>query len=431
MIARSLLFILLSCATAQAAPLVRITLTDAELAPKKPGGGTWDEPAKEIPSVMSRLVCAALPGLIARAASCGEGGAVSPSTPHTNPDPFVRVTLGDRVIQTAPFPNSLTPSWRYSFLLDAALLKKGAHITVFDFDGNDASEEIGATDVAATELSRPGAHRLAFGSVRRLGYEVAVVDATQARRESAFDVPSTESMVDLALAGAAPATGAWHPIAISQGDLVEVSAVGQVCPSDVDRKACVGPDGFPKRWLKYNDPSFRTCDHCNHAALVAQLGLESMAIGAHRRFVADTSGMLLLGVNDVTLRGNRGIYHVTVVVNGEPAFAYGGVDTTRDDDASQHAPVSAGALSPALLGATIDKHNDEIASCAQSAPDGTIVLSFAIAGDGSLLGVNVVDAAPALKPIAECIRKVALAWRFPRPQGAMTMKFPLSFSSEP
>jgi hypothetical protein len=236
------------------------------------------------------------------------------------------------------------------------------------------------------------------------------------------------SMVDLAVGGSG--AGDWKAIPIAQGDLVEVTATGTVCPSDVEKRACTGPDGFRDKWLKYNDPAFRTCVGCNHAALVAQLGLESMAIGAHRRFVADTSGLLLLGVNDVKVRGNSGIYQVKVVVNGEPAFAYGS-DDGRDDDPSVKEPVSAHALSPALIGASIDTHNDEIAECAQKGPaEGTVLLSFAIAADGSLIGVNVLKADPPMRPIADCVRTRALKWRFPRPQGAVTVSFPLCFSQE-
>jgi hypothetical protein len=419
--------VFLLSASALASP-VKITLVDAEVAAVQKNGKPWDEPAKEVPSVLSRLVCAALPSLVSRAASCGAGGASSAAQPHTHPDAFVRLTLGDRTIHSFPVPNSLTPNWSYSFLLDPATVKQPAQLAVLDFDGG-AGEEIGTTTIAAAELTKPGTHTVKFGEVKRLTFTVAalpkVVPVTQE-----IDVPSTVAMVDLATTPAHPAGTNWKAIPVAQGDLVEITAIGKVCPSDVQKASCTGPDGFADKWLKYNDPAFRTCDHCNHAALVAQLGLEAMAIGAHRRFVADTSGLLLLGVNDVKVAGNSGAYHVKVVINGEPAFAYGALDGERDDHAEMHEPVSAASLNPALIGETIDKHDDEIAACAQNASAGTIVLSFAIAGDGSLIGVNVVKADKGLKPIADCVRSHALKWKFPRPQGTVTVSFPLSFSQE-
>jgi hypothetical protein len=79
----------------------------------------------------------------------------------------------------------------------------------------------------------------------------------------------------------------------------------------------------------------------------------------------------------------------------------------------------------------VDAHGAELDACLAHEPNpyGEIVLSFAISGDGSLLGVNVDKASPNLKNGGECMRKKALAWRFPPPRGVITVRYPLSFSA--
>jgi len=86
---------------------------------------------------------------------------------------------------------------------------------------------------------------------------------------------------------------------------VEISATGLVSPNSRDS---YNPDGSQDRWEDYNVlPG-------GHCALIAQIspGGEPFLVGRNYRFVADRSGLLLLGINDNDTYNNNGFFFVTV-----------------------------------------------------------------------------------------------------------------------
>lgn len=99
---------------------------------------------------------------------------------------------------------------------------------------------------------------------------------------------------------------------LDQGQQVTVTAEGSVFHN---AQSATGPEGFPDR------PDLLTpLRGANHNALIARIGSQGQpfVIGTSRSFTAETTGRLLLGINDGGLENNRGAYQALVVVQADP-----------------------------------------------------------------------------------------------------------------
>jgi hypothetical protein len=107
------------------------------------------------------------------------------------------------------------------------------------------------------------------------------------------DLPGTEQWLDAKLP-------------LKAGDQVLISAAGTVWHSP---DQATGPDGDPNTALAQF-----SITKGNHAALLAKVGPEGapIVVGTHGQFVADRSGSLWLGINDVGTDNNHGNFDVTV-----------------------------------------------------------------------------------------------------------------------
>src|SRR5262249_49702710 len=99
-------------------------------------------------------------------------------------------------------------------------------------------------------------------------------------------------------------------VMVVAGEEVVLRAVGEVCTKGTDRSRCAGPEGQP-RTAETSLPGFEAR---GHGALDGGIGDTRFFVGRDRRFVAPSSGPLLLGVNDSDLGNNSGELEVEVEV---------------------------------------------------------------------------------------------------------------------
>jgi hypothetical protein len=134
-------------------------------------------------------------------------------------------------------------------------------------------------------------------------------------------------------------------------------------------------------------------------------------------------------VNDRKVDDNAGGYDVKVTITLPAVTPAAVAPACKKGSAADH---PATAVDTRRIQQIVDGHGAELDGCVAQAsnPYGEIVLAFAIAADGSLLGVNVDKASPNLKGAGDCMRKKALAWKFPPPRGVVTVRYPLSFAAE-
>jgi hypothetical protein len=137
----------------------------------------------------------------------------------------------------------------------------------------------------------------------------------------------------------------------------------------------------------------------------------------------------VLGVNDRKVDDNAGSFDVQVTIT-VPAVTPAAVAPACKRGSAADKPAS--AMDTRMFQQIIDSHGPELDGCVAAAKDpyGDVVLSFAISGDGSLLGVNVEKASPNLKQAGDCMKHKALAWRFPPPRGVVTVRYPLNFAAD-
>jgi hypothetical protein len=217
-------------------------------------------------------------------------------------------------------------------------------------------------------------------------------------------------------------------IPVAEGETIEVKASGKVQPSAKKHPNIVaGPNGIPTiaTKIQWNQPGFRGCPGCDHAALIGQIGTKGMVVGEHKQFTVDTSGYLVLAINDLKVSDNAGGYDVSVSVT-VPASSSASMKQKGSKEDS-----SPSGLDPRVVQQTVDSHGEELDACVASEanPYGEVVLGFSISADGSLLGVIVEKSSPNLKKAGECMRAKALKWRFPPPHGIVTARYPISYSA--
>jgi hypothetical protein len=208
-----------------------------------------------------------------------------------------------------------------------------------------------------------------------------------------------------------------------------VRATGTVQPNVKkypDRKA--GPDGIAtiSTKVQFNQPGFR--DGQNHAALIGQLGNTSFMVGARRKWTAETSGYLILAINDLKTADNGGAFDVEVDVFA-PAF------TPKEESQLKKKGSKADAgpvgLDPRIVQQIVDTHTEELLGCVSKAkdPNGDVVLQFLIAADGRGV-VSVDSASPNLKEVGACMAERASAWKFPPPRGTAVVRYPLHLAAD-
>ncbi len=406
---------------------LRLTIVSAKLDPKKMAATGHMSTAS-----LSDLDCLALPGLRDYVEHCGGAQAAADDASGKNElDPVVRIEIGDRVIRTYPVPNSATPRFDYAAILDRAALENGdsALFQVIDYNGAGDESVLAKKLVTNKTLLAPGTRTVAVGGAS-VTYRIEVVSSEP--RTYHYRVAGDQQFSDLAkkaTIAVKSSDGNYVAIPVAEGETVSITATGKVRPSAKKHPDIVaGPDGIPTKSTKiqYNQPGFRS-PGVNHAALIGQLGPDGFVVGSKKSVTAKTSGLLLLGVNDLKVSDNDGGYDVTVTVT-PPASAQGESGGVKKGSAGDAGP---SGLDPRVVEQVVDAHSDEMDACVQSAsnPYGSLVLQFSISADGSPLGVIVTDASPNLKDAGDCMRKKALAWRFPPPHGVVTAKYPLSFSA--
>jgi hypothetical protein len=414
---------LLACALAASparAHNVRFTIVSAKLAGARlPSGmvrGT---------SYHSDLQCLALPGLRALGDFCERGELPQGASPV---DSLVRVEIKDSVIRTYPIPASLTPAWGYAAILDTDFLQGSdrARFVLLDYEPDGSEKQLGDALVPLADLRKAGTRTIKVGA-HQLTYKIETLKDDAKPRLASFRVPGDRQITDLARS---PSDG-YSVIPLAEGEIVEVTASGKVQPNAKKHPERVaGPDGIPtiQSKIQFNQPGFRGCDGCNHAALIAQVGTARMVIGSKKKFTVEKSGLLILGVNDVKVEDNAGGFDVTVTIS-LPEVTPAAVAPATKKGSAADAPGA--AIDSRVVEKIVDAHGSELDACAANEPNpyGEVVLSFVIAADGSLVGVNVDKASPNLKAAADCMRKKALAWKFPPPRGVVTVRYPLSFSS--
>jgi hypothetical protein len=191
-----------------------------------------------------------------------------------------------------------------------------------------------------------------------------------------------------------------------------------------------GPDGIPtiQTKIQFNQPGFRGCPGCDHAALIGQIGSHGFVVGSKRSIKVENAGLLVLAINDLKTEDNAGGFDVKVTVSMPADTESAAAPMKKKGSAADRA---GSGIDPRVVQQIVDAHGAELDQCVinEANPNGEVVLQFSISADGSLLGVIVEKASPNLKAAGECMRKKALAWKFPPPRGVVTARYPLSFQA--
>lgn len=144
----------------------------------------------------------------------------------------------------------------------------------------------------------------------RLGYAAAIVALVSVAAACGSEASSTPASVVVA------GTEAWADtgIELSIDDTVLIEADGEITPSTPD-VALHGPDGMlDPAGRRYNVEGL---EEANHAGLIGRIGEAGapFQVGSRLVFVADTEGLLFLGINDGDVGNNAGEFTATVTVN--------------------------------------------------------------------------------------------------------------------
>ena len=299
---------------------------------------------------------------------------------------------------------------------------------LYDLDDSGDERKLGEAKLLASDLAKPGPRTVKVGPADVLLRVEAVADSAPPRKY-AFRVPADQQMADLARNAKTSGPG-YVVIPVAEGEIVEVNASGKVQPSAIkhpDRVA--GPDGIPtiQTKIQFNQPGFRGCPGCNHAALIGQIGTTGMVIGSHKKFTVETSGLLLLAINDLKVSDNAGAYDVQVSVS-LPASSGGEARQMgkQKGSAGDHSP---SGLDPRVVQQTVDVRtatSSDARAAAEPNLYGEVVLGFSISADGSLLGAIVEEGVAEF----EKGRRVHAAQRrssgtFLPPHGIVSARYPI------
>jgi TonB family protein len=411
--------LLMLSGVAQAAS-VKLTIVSAKIDAAKIGKPGAARPT----SHLSDLACLSLPGLRELPGSCGSGPAPATAYPI---DALVRLEVGEQVIRTYPIPGTLTPKWEYSAIIDKAKLdtNDSANIVFYDYDAAGAEKKLGDKLVKARELLKPGTHTIAGVGPAAITLRVDAIADNAAPRKYAFKVPADQQIADLARTAKTSGPG-YVVIPVAEGETVDVTATGKVQPNakkHPDRVA--GPAGIPTITAKiqFNQPGFRGCPGCDHAALIGHIGTTGFVVGPKKNFTVEHSGLLVLAINDLKVIDNAGAFDVQVSVS-VPMTAV----ASKKKGSAADKPTA--GMDPRVIQQIVDSHGAELDECAlkEKDPSGDVVLNFTISADGTPLGVIVEKASSNLKAAGECMRQKALKWKFPPPRGVVSARYPMNFS---
>lgn len=281
----------------------RLTILSASIDGRKPDGAAWDEEAAAVapPALRGSLAnfIAAHPELEGSMHLLGEpvdlSGVIAAARKSSGPDPLVYVEAGGTAFRTTLAPGQFQPVWRFPVVFSGKP-DDVVHITVVDWDGPGQADVIGDKVVTLGELTaRPVVELGRFGNVERLVLESTPAGDLTARRRVA--IPARDGWTD-------------SGITLVSGAEVQIRAAGEVCSKGGDRGKCAGPEGQATN-QSGNLPGFEPRPH---AALVGGVGDARFFIGRELRFVAPSSGPLLLGVNDDDPGNDSGELEVDVQV---------------------------------------------------------------------------------------------------------------------
>jgi hypothetical protein len=294
----------------------KVTVVGATIAATRPDGSPWHvQPPDDLLGAVTTL------GLISFGVEPSlaqiAGGAMKGDAKQQPPSPKVRVLIGGEQLETFALPRTSSPSWNYSFAVEApADRTESVHILVVDAEGDQV---IGKKKVSFdTFVAKPGIVVEDVGSAELVQFKVEALPLTAASAAYKFTVDGTADIDALAKevdrrprAGVA---GDWRGVPVLNGDFVRIRAVGSVCPNSGN--ICGGPEGVTAQrkpgWQSYDRPAFKGL---NHAALVGMLAGKPLYAGRWLEFRAERAGTLLLGVNDTGLSNNSGAFQVDVEIN--------------------------------------------------------------------------------------------------------------------
>lgn len=102
-------------------------------------------------------------------------------------------------------------------------------------------------------------------------------------------------------------------LTLESGDEVTITASGKIFHS-VENQRRVGPDGEPRTKCPSN-----VLMSADHGALLGMIGGdgEPFFVGDNRRFQAERSGQLFLGVNDTGVENNSGAFEAEITVGSD------------------------------------------------------------------------------------------------------------------
>jgi hypothetical protein len=210
-------------------------------------------------------------------------------------DPMVLVQAGDRVFRSPLRAGQFHPVWQFPLLV-TVMPTDELRITIVDWDGPSAYDVLGETTVTGAILTSGKPIDLPrFGSVERLAIRVADAPAGVTHRVA---VPGRPTWTE---------TG----IPVIAGQEVTILATGRVCSKGDDKAYCAGPEGQVNPSESSNVKGF---EKRGHGVLVGAVGDVRFVVGRERRFVAPSSGPLLLGVNDTDANNNKGEFEAAVTL---------------------------------------------------------------------------------------------------------------------
>jgi hypothetical protein len=281
---------------------VIVSMTRLSVAPKPESGEHWDRGVEEGDAGGCGLI-GALSGFVApgtgpiAAGVCefvsrsGEGSDLKPE----DPDLFVGFSAGGHTYRSPVIPNRHSHDRPFELFVPGALLRGDLRVAVYDLDGVYPAD---ATLIADAMVS---------GSALRDGVELKEprLELLRLEARSAAGVEEEIHLKTSAADGLVPVDG----LEIPAGVLVEVRAQGRYQIGSWNGDT-LGPDGYPGGGPQgYNLPG-ETFERAKHGAAVALLQRDSAAqavvVGECVRFVAESGGRLLVGVNDNAHRNNTG-----------------------------------------------------------------------------------------------------------------------------
>jgi hypothetical protein len=282
-----------------------VRFPSARLNATRPNGQPWH-------TTPADTTTTALGGLFGIAVGNPEAGIAigealsNPGGEPRAPAPFIELRVGGEMYRVSPVGQTYAPDWRQAILVDASKRTGDEQVVVQILDAIDSAVIAQYTMTVAQFFSAPNGSLTNVEGVRSL--DVAVAPFHQHRAIATYDVtvPSTLTLEALAKTGAP----GWQAIPVWNGDTIEITASGSVCPSKPT--PCFGPDGAePGQWASYSYPQFRDVPH---ASLVAAAPGVNVPIGISKSFRVDESGWILLFVNDQDVGNNDGSFQAHVVV---------------------------------------------------------------------------------------------------------------------